>query len=103
MIEEKETRITDQLAQIKKVNTEFMQISNELNELRAFGNSDNERESICDLEDKISDLNKALDSKDKKISKVELQYDELRDSNKELRLQIKRYEAKIATLEKELL
>ena len=46
--------------------------------------------SVEGLKDKIDDLNKALATKDDKLTKYKESYDELRDKNKELQKQIKR-------------
>lgn len=76
--------------QIQKQNQEFMKLSAELNQKRMADSDEDDKKSEGELLDQISDLNKQVHKKDEKIMDIQEKYDDLRESNKQLKLEIKK-------------
>ena len=82
-MELKSKKLETSLEQMRSLRAEFFEVSNQLKQKAAFGDSDDEV-SVGGLQDEIEDLKTALTSKEDKLAKYKEQYDELRDKNKEL-------------------
>ena len=81
LIEEKDSKISEQASQIQRLSSEFFKMSQAQNEKRAFGESDEDVESTVALKEQISDLEEVIASKDEKLDKFKSKFDQLKEIN----------------------